>query len=369
MNRFGIILLGVQFLLTISSSIAEAADTPIIACVQKNSGALRIVGSAAQCSSNETVIEWSSTGPQGPMGPEGPAGSLGAAGINGYNSLILMADEMPGCNCANGGTKFQVGLDLNRSGTLDIVEVLQTKYVCNGATSVTPTLAPITVTASASTQTVNSFVDVTATVKNADGTAAGYGSVNFGSSGSCMLYNSYTNSYSNFASDYLTPGGIASVALTNTNSAGGACIVYADYYNSSTLVNVSSSAVVTFVPDSGTTPVPPTPAPITVTASPSTQTVNSFVDVTVTVKNADGTAASYGSIMFGSSGSCMLYNSDNNSYSNFASGYLTPGGIASVALTNTSSGGGPCIVYADYFNSSTLVHVTGSALVTFVPQQ
>ncbi len=189
-------------------------------------------------------------GPQGPtglMGPVGPAGSLGAAGINGYNSLILITDELPGCNCANGGTKFQVGLDQNRSGTLDIVEVLQTKYMCNGATSVTPTLAPITVTASATTQIVNSFVDITATIKNADGTAASYGSINFGSSGSCMLYNSYNNSYSNFASDYLTPGGIVSVALTNTSSGGGPCIVYADYYNPSTLVSVTGSAVVTFV--------------------------------------------------------------------------------------------------------------------------
>jgi hypothetical protein len=60
----------------------------------------------------------------GPVGATGPQGPIGA---NGYNSLILITDEISGANCANGGTKIQVGLDQDRNGSLDFVEVLQTK--------------------------------------------------------------------------------------------------------------------------------------------------------------------------------------------------------------------------------------------------
>ena len=184
-------------------------------------------------------------GPAGTQGPTGPTGPQGPAGANGYNSLMLITDELSGSNCANGGIKIQVGLDQDRSGVLDSCEVLQTQYMCNGTTAVSPTPTPIKVTASPSTQTAKLFTDITATVKNADGTP-GYGSVYFTSSGSCMLYGA-DNSPSNFASVYVTAG-IASVALTNTNSSGGPCVVYAGSYNPSTQVQVGGSALATFVP-------------------------------------------------------------------------------------------------------------------------
>jgi hypothetical protein len=43
--------------------------------------------------------------------------------------------EPDGTQCAMGGSKFEVGLDANRNGTLDDAEVdaTQTRYVCNGA--------------------------------------------------------------------------------------------------------------------------------------------------------------------------------------------------------------------------------------------
>ena len=106
----------------------------------------------ADGTSQSTATVQGPAGPQGPMGPEGPAGQMGAtgqqgpAGNNGYNSLLLITDEISGSNCANGGIKIQTGLDQDRSGVLDSCEVLQTKYVCYGTTSVTPPLAPITVT-------------------------------------------------------------------------------------------------------------------------------------------------------------------------------------------------------------------------------
>jgi hypothetical protein len=81
-----------------------------------------------------------SQGVQGPIGQTGAAGATGPqgpAGTNGLNALVKTTTEPAGANCANGGTKIETGLDNNRNGVLDSVEVSigQTKYVCNGASS------------------------------------------------------------------------------------------------------------------------------------------------------------------------------------------------------------------------------------------
>lgn len=80
-------------------------------------------------------------GPQGPIGltgPQGPAGangSNGANGADGKNALVSTTLEPAGANCATGGTKIEVGIDVNGNGILDAGEInaSQTKYVCNGA--------------------------------------------------------------------------------------------------------------------------------------------------------------------------------------------------------------------------------------------
>lgn len=59
-------------------------------------------------------------------GPSGPAGG------NGSNALVSTSPEAAGANCANGGTKVQVGVDANGNGQLDDSEVTGTSYVCNG---------------------------------------------------------------------------------------------------------------------------------------------------------------------------------------------------------------------------------------------
>ena len=58
----------------------------------------------------------------------------GPAGAPGANALVSTSPEPAGANCANGGTKIQVGLDTNGNGVLDPSEVNQaeTTYVCNG---------------------------------------------------------------------------------------------------------------------------------------------------------------------------------------------------------------------------------------------
>ena len=64
-------------------------------------------------------------------------GPQGAAGSNGKNTLVNTTTEAAGANCANGGTKIEVGLDANSNGVLDSGEVNSslTKYVCNGVSS------------------------------------------------------------------------------------------------------------------------------------------------------------------------------------------------------------------------------------------
>jgi hypothetical protein len=57
----------------------------------------------------------------------------GAVGANGLNTLVVTAAEAAGGNCAAGGTKVTSGLDSNRNNTLDAAEITSTRYVCNGA--------------------------------------------------------------------------------------------------------------------------------------------------------------------------------------------------------------------------------------------
>ncbi len=61
-------------------------------------------------------------------------GLPGPPGVNGLNSLVkFTALEKGDTNCPVGGIKVEVGLDDNRSGTLDTPqEVDDTAFVCNG---------------------------------------------------------------------------------------------------------------------------------------------------------------------------------------------------------------------------------------------
>src|SRR5690606_9554504 len=57
-------------------------------------------------------------------------GSKGAAG--GPVLWTEVADEAPGDNCAGGGVRISVGVDDDGDGALDGSEVTTTRYVCNG---------------------------------------------------------------------------------------------------------------------------------------------------------------------------------------------------------------------------------------------
>ena len=88
---------------------SQAAE--IDACVSKKTGAVRVVGSPANCHKSETFISWNESGapgPQGPPGPPGPAGpTVFSGGSNGQGVLAGQENNMgPG----NGFTTGPAGI-------------------------------------------------------------------------------------------------------------------------------------------------------------------------------------------------------------------------------------------------------------------
>lgn len=72
------------------------------------------------------------SGQPGEPGPAGEDGRKGADGANGLDALVVTRDEPPGENCAQGGMRFEQGLDVNADRELGEEEVLSSTYVCNG---------------------------------------------------------------------------------------------------------------------------------------------------------------------------------------------------------------------------------------------
>ncbi len=66
-------------------------------------------------------------------GPDGADGQDGINGTDGLNALISATSESAGANCANGGTKIQVGVDDDADGVLNATEVDHTQYICDGS--------------------------------------------------------------------------------------------------------------------------------------------------------------------------------------------------------------------------------------------
>lgn len=64
-------------------------------CYQKNQGTLRVIdtGTTQTCSSSETPLNWSQTGPQGPQGAQGPQGSQGPQGPSGSSHAYSTSNE------------------------------------------------------------------------------------------------------------------------------------------------------------------------------------------------------------------------------------------------------------------------------------
>lgn len=68
----------------------------------------------------------------GTNGIPGLTGFNGLAGISGLSALVVVSVELPGANCATGGTQVSAGFDTNQDKTLNASEVTSSNYICNG---------------------------------------------------------------------------------------------------------------------------------------------------------------------------------------------------------------------------------------------
>src|SRR5262249_3369703 len=66
-----------------------ASAQVIHACVKSSNGAVKIVADPAQCSANETPLEWGVQGPQGEPGADGAPGADGQPGEQGPPGPVL----------------------------------------------------------------------------------------------------------------------------------------------------------------------------------------------------------------------------------------------------------------------------------------
>ena len=75
----------------------------------------------------------------------GTPGQNGTNGIDGFNTLMSISSEPAGTNCSSGGIKMISGLDSNRNGMLDVLEVTMSSYICGDTQA--PTAPHLTATA------------------------------------------------------------------------------------------------------------------------------------------------------------------------------------------------------------------------------
>ena len=68
----------------------------------------------------------------GGSGGDVSPGLPGAAGLPGVVSLVKLDGEPAGSNCPAGGSRISAGLDSNRNNVLDVSEVSQSRFACNG---------------------------------------------------------------------------------------------------------------------------------------------------------------------------------------------------------------------------------------------
>lgn len=69
-------------------AIAQTGPSVITACVEENSGNVRIVSSASDCKRSETSTSWNQQGPQGEPGTDGRDGVSGWIRVEGPRSSV-----------------------------------------------------------------------------------------------------------------------------------------------------------------------------------------------------------------------------------------------------------------------------------------
>jgi hypothetical protein len=82
---------------------------------------------------NADATKYVCNGAAGTNGTNGMDGAQGDAGTPGLNALSQVTAELPGMNCRYGGSRVDVGADLDADGTLDANEITSTRYICDKA--------------------------------------------------------------------------------------------------------------------------------------------------------------------------------------------------------------------------------------------
>lgn len=113
-----------------SGDVAYSSLTPALwACVKREWTEVALPGAPGAAGPTGAT---GPNGPTGPRGPAGPSGATGPTGATGLSSLVRVTPEVPGANCAEGGVRIDTGVDDNADGVLDLLEIDNSAYVCNG---------------------------------------------------------------------------------------------------------------------------------------------------------------------------------------------------------------------------------------------
>lgn len=116
-----------------SGDVAYSSVTPALwACVKREWTRVSLPGTPGPSGPTGPTGATGPTGPTGPRGPAGPTGPVGPSGATGLSSLVRVTPEPSGSNCAEGGVRIDTGVDDNADAVLDLLEIDNTAYVCNG---------------------------------------------------------------------------------------------------------------------------------------------------------------------------------------------------------------------------------------------
>jgi hypothetical protein len=72
-------------------------------------------------------------GQDGLIGADGADGTNGQDGADGEDGLSTLIRVLSSTGCTTGGNTFEIGDDTNGDGVLDLIEVILTLDICNGA--------------------------------------------------------------------------------------------------------------------------------------------------------------------------------------------------------------------------------------------
>jgi hypothetical protein len=83
----------------VSQSIYADSEGVLHGCVNKKTGALRVVLPGAACKSTENALSWNQVGEAGPQGPAGARGETGPQGEPGPAGTLSALDDLHGTAC------------------------------------------------------------------------------------------------------------------------------------------------------------------------------------------------------------------------------------------------------------------------------